>query len=229
MIECNKYLRKKKKISKECPKAFAAKLHEAKFPELNLNAFLYEHLQGYFTDKKSELLKVGDTMEDLILITTGAMVAFFKDRDHLVVPALFKAGEFVVMPRLFNSGKQSIHTLETSREAEFVVLPKSAYHTLDALNTGKKRLIDIVSEDYWAQHHNREILRNYHSTEKLTVFYRRYPDFKGDQPKVKIEKKMLATYLSMDQSSFSRALASLKKDKEQEGEDKICPVIQFEK
>ena len=218
MLECNKYLRKKEIISKECIQTFADKLIDAEFAELNLIDFLDCNLQGYFNSKRVKVLEVGEFMEGLILVTDGAMIASYEEMEGTVVPALFTAGEFVFLPRLFMSNKRSIHTIETSSEAAFVILPKAAYKTLEQLNFGAKRMIDMVSEDYWNQHYNRERLRYIHGVDKLIDFYNRYPDLEGDQPKVKLVKKKLAAYLFVKQTSFSRTFG-LFKSKENKDEN----------
>ena len=211
MREIKKKPKEKQTIKKDQIELFKANISVAKFHNLVLDEFLARHLKGYFTLSKIHILKPGDYLEDLILVTAGVVIVYYLDeKSKQNVELIFRAGQMVLLPALLDSGKISKHFFSTSTHAEYVVLAKEQYRYLCKMNVAEKTFSYIVSRDYLANLSERdEILRKY-GNPRVLAFFERFAELKGETPKVNIERKMIASFIAVLDGSLSRSITRLK-------------------
>jgi|GEM_PF-6351983 len=209
MTQKKTVLKRLEQINASGRAAVLEKLAKISIHSNSISDNLQSQLTGFTAESKATVLHAGETMKELWFVRTGIVIFFIADAKNEFPHFLVEAGEFAMVPSLYDAASNQLHIMRTSVKTELIRLSAEAYQSILSQPPLKADFCEYFNSLYWNQYAIREMNKRKLGAKKLIHFFEQFPNLKGPNPKTELADRLIAAYLSMPSSSYSRAITKL--------------------
>jgi CRP-like cAMP-binding protein len=151
-------------------------------------------------DKKTRLVDIGETDQNLNLVIRGLVRKYFLRGDEEVITQLAKEGELVSSSVSFLQREPSGYIIETIEPTVLFSISQENVEQLYQLDVKWERLGRLIITDLYVKKESRDLDHiRYNTRERFLRFVEDHPEYL-----IRVPQKYLASYLQIQPETFSR-------------------------